>query len=67
MKELLVDLIDARIPLGGAVLLLVWPQAFTRKDLKAEENARTAGRLKTAGILLLVAGVLILIANLMTR
>ena len=67
MKELIIDFIDALIPLGIAVLLLACPQAFTKKDLKAEENAKVSGRLKKAGVLLLVAGVLILAANFMTN
>ena len=66
MKAIIIDLIDALIPLGIALLLLVCPQVFTKKDLKAEENAKTAGLLKKAGIALLVAGILILISNLMT-
>ncbi len=66
MKELIIDFVDALIPLGIAVLLLVCPRAFTKKDLKAEENATTAKRLKTAGIVLLIAGALILTSNLMT-
>ena len=66
MKELIIDFIDALIPLGIAVLLLVCPQVFTKKDLKAEENSKIAKRLKTVGIVLLGAGILILISNLMT-
>jgi len=49
MKELIIDFIDALIPLGIAVLLLACLQAFTKKDLKTEENAKLADRLKKAG------------------
>ena len=66
MKELIIDFIDALIPLGVAVLLFACPQVFTKKDLKAEENATSAKRLKTAGIVLLIAGALILTSDLMT-
>ena len=66
MKELVIHSIDALIPLGFAASLLVCPQAFTKKDLKAQENALTAKRFKTAGIVLLAAGALILMSNLMT-
>ena len=66
MRELIINSIDALIPLGFAGLLLARPQAFVKKDLKAQENVTTAKRLKTAGIVLLIAGVLILASNLMT-
>jgi len=66
MKERIIDFVDALIPLGFAVSLLVWPQVFTKKDLEADENAPTVKRLKTAGIVLLIAGALILTSNLMT-
>ena len=66
MTELIINFIDAFIPLGFAVLLLVCPQIFMKKDLKAAENATTAKRLKTAGFFLLIAGALILTSNLMT-
>ena len=66
MRELIINSIDALIPLGFAGLLLACPQAFVKKDLKAQENATTAKRLKTAGIALLIAGALILASNLMT-
>jgi len=66
MRELIINSIDALIPLGIATSLLVCPQAFVKKDLKAEENVTTAKRLKTAGIVLLIAGALILASNLMT-
>jgi hypothetical protein len=66
MRELIIDFIDALIPLGFALVLLICPQAFVKKDLKAEENAPTAKRLKTIGNVLLVAGALIMISNLMT-
>ncbi len=62
MTRLAANFIDALIPLGFAVLLLAFPQVFTKKDLKADENKRLAARLKTIGWLLMAAGVLILIA-----
>ena len=62
--KFLAEYIDALIPLAGALLLLAWPQAFTKKDLKAEENKTLARRLRMIGWLLLAAGVLILIASL---
>ncbi len=61
MTKLIANFIDALIPLGFAVLLLAFPQLFTKKDLKADENKRLAARLKTIGWLLMAAGVLILI------
>lgn len=64
MTQLIVDFIDALIPLGLAVLLLAFPQLFTKKDLKADENKRLAGTLKKIGWVLMAAGVLILIANI---
>ena len=62
--KFLAQYIDALIPLAGALLLWQWPQAFTKKDLKAEENRTLAQRLRMIGWLLLAAGVLILIASL---
>lgn len=66
MKPIIIALLNALIPLGISLLLLVRPQAFTRKDLKVEENAKLAGQLKQAGVVLLVAGILIFVSNLMT-
>ena len=62
--KFLAEYIDALIPLAGPLLLLAWPQAFTKKDLKAEENKTLARRIRMIGWLLLAAGVLILIASL---
>jgi hypothetical protein len=62
--KFLAQYIDALIPLAGALLLWQWPQAFTKKDLKAEENRALARRFRMIGWLLLAAGVLILIASL---
>jgi hypothetical protein len=62
--KFLAQYIDALIPLAGALLLWQWPQAFTKKDLKAEENRTLARRFGMIGWLLLAAGVLILIASL---
>jgi len=62
--KFLAQYIDALIPLVGALLLWQWPQAFTKKDLKAEENRTLARRFRMIGWLLLAAGVLILIASL---
>ncbi|MBI3836292.1 MAG: hypothetical protein HY287_18390 [Planctomycetes bacterium] len=64
MRQLLIGLIDALIPLGIAGLLLLFPQWFTKKDLKIEENRNIANRLKTIGWLLLAAGTLTLIVNI---
>jgi hypothetical protein len=61
--KFLAQYIDALIPLAGALLLWRWPQAFTKKDLKAEENRTLARRFRMIGWLLLAAGVLILIAS----
>jgi len=66
MRQLLISFIDALIPLGFAVLILVFPQWFTKKDLKAEENRGLAGKLKLIGWVLLGAGTLTLIANIGT-
>lgn len=64
MTQLIVDFIDALIPLGIAALLLAYPQWFTKKDLKADENKGLAAKLKKIGWVLMAAGILILIANL---
>ena len=60
----MINYIDALIPLGGAGLILAFPQWFTKKDLKADENRVFAQRLKLIGLGLLAAGALILIAEL---
>jgi hypothetical protein len=67
MRGLFGDFIDALIPFIGAALLLIFPQWFTKRDLKAEENRKIAKRLNTAGWLLLVAGALILAASVGSR
>jgi len=64
MARLIADFVDVLIPLGFAVLLLGFPQVFTKKDLKADENKKLATRLKMIGWVLAAAGVLILIANI---
>ena len=38
VRKLIIDFIDASIPLGCAVLLLAFPQWFVKKDLEAFEN-----------------------------
>ena len=58
MSKLILDLL---VPFGIGVLLLVFPQWFTKKDLKAEENLKLAKRLKTIGWALLAAGVLVFV------
>ena len=67
MREIVIAGLDALIPIGIAVLLLVRPQAFTKKDLKLEANSKLAGNLKKAGIILLVAGALIFVSGLITQ
>ncbi len=62
-RRLIIDVIEALIPLGIALLLLTFPEWFTKKNLQADGNKGLAGRLRMAGWLLLAAGVLILIAN----
>lgn len=64
MGPLIIACIDALIPLGIAVLLLAFPQWFTKKDLKAEENKGIANTLWKCGWALVAAGILILIANI---
>ena len=64
MKQIIIDLMNAMIPLGGAFLILVFPQWFTKRDLTSEDNQRLARTFKKAGWILLVAGTLILIANI---
>jgi hypothetical protein len=66
MRELLISFGDALLPLGGAVLLLAFPQWFTKRDLKAPENQTLAKRLKLAGWLLLAAGILVFLAGIGT-
>ena len=64
MTRLIIDFIDALIPMGIAVTLLAFPQWFTKKDLMADENKGLGGKLKKIGWVLMAAGVLILIANI---
>jgi len=64
MRQLLINFIDTLIPFGIAALLLLFPQWFTKKDLKIEDNRNIAKRLKYIGWLLLAAGTLILIVNI---
>ena len=64
IRKLIIDCVDALIPLGFAVLLLAFPQWFTKKNLKADENNGLARKLKKMGWLLMAAGILILIANI---
>lgn len=64
MTRLLLACVDALIPLGIAALVLAFPQWFTKKNLRAEENQGLAKRLRKAGWLLLAAGFLILFANI---
>jgi len=64
MRQLVINFIEALIPLGIAGLLLVSPQWFTKKDLKADENKGLAGKLRKLGWGLMAAGVLILIASM---
>ncbi len=63
MRELLVNYIDCLIPLVAGIVVLLAPQILTKKDLAAEENASTRKRLRWAGVLLVVAGVLIFVAT----
>ena len=64
MKQMVISFIEALIPLGIAVLLLAFPQWFTKKDLTADENKGLAGTLRKIGWGLMAAGVLILIASI---
>jgi len=64
MRQLVINFIEALIPLGFAVLLLVFLQWFAKKDLKADENKGLAGKLRKIGWGLMAAGVLILIASM---
>ncbi len=63
MRELLVNYIDCLIPFVAGIVVLLAPQILTKKDLAAEENASTRKRLRWAGVLLVVAGVLIFVAT----
>ena len=63
MREFLVDYIDCLIPLVAGILVLLAPQVLTKRDLAAEENASTRKRLRLAGVLLVVAGILIFVAT----
>lgn len=64
MRQLVINFVEALIPLGIAGLLLAFPQWFTKKDLKANENKGLAGNLRKIGWALMAAGVLILIASI---
>ena len=57
------DYIDCLIPLVAGILVLLAPQVLTKRDLAAEENASTRKRLRLAGVLLVVAGILIFVAT----
>ncbi len=63
VRELLVNHIDCLIPLVAGIVVLLAPQILTKKDLAAEENASTRKRLRWAGVLLVVAAVLIFVAT----
>jgi len=64
LRQMVINFIEALIPLGFAVLLLVFPQWFTKKDLMAEENKGLSSILRKIGWGLMAAGVLILIASI---
>ena len=64
MRQLVINFIEALVPLGFAVLLLVFPQWFTKKDLKTDENKGLAGIFRKIGWVLMAAGVLILLASI---
>ena len=49
MRTLLTDFGGALVLLSFAVLLIRFPQEFTRRDLKEEANGRLAIRLKRIG------------------
>jgi hypothetical protein len=65
--KILVEFIDAIFPFAVGILILVKPQVFTKTDLSLEENQKAAGLLKKGGVCLLIAGVFIFIAHLMTK
>jgi len=56
--------IDWLIPSCAGALVLLAPQIFTKADLTLEANASTRKRLRLAGILGIVAGILLFIATL---
>jgi uncharacterized protein YjeT (DUF2065 family) len=56
--------IDCFIPLVGGLVVLLFPQQMTRKDLSLPENARTRKTLRTIGATLLLAGTMLLIATM---
>ncbi len=57
-------IVTAGIPLLGAALALGFPQLLTKKNLSDPENEKFKKRLSFAGILLLVAAILILLSQL---
>ena len=64
MRQFLVKYIDCLIPFCGGVIVLLFPQVFTKRDLAAEENAKIRKRLRLIGVFLIVAGTGILLASL---
>lgn len=59
--------IDALIPLAAGIALIFFPQAFTKKDLNAEDNKPLKKRLSLFGVMGIIAGVLLLLSELFTK
>ncbi len=64
---MVVDYLDALIPLCFGAIVLGFPQVLTRRDWTAEANRRLKKRLRLAGILLLIAGGLVRVAKIGLR
>jgi len=63
VRDLLVQYVDALIPLAAGILAFFFPQALTKVDLTQPEHEPTARKLKWAGRLLLAAGLIMLVGN----
>ena len=56
--------INFLIPLILGMIVLLFPQVFTKKDLNEEDNKKTKKRLRLAGIAAIIAGIVIFLSTL---
>jgi len=55
--------IDVAIPIIAGIFILIFPQTLTKKDLALPENQKTKQTLKSAGVMVLAAGILMSLAQ----
>ena len=61
----MLNFLNVLLPLVIALLLLVRPQLFTKRDLQAEENKGVANMLKTIGWVFVVVALLMFIGDVL--